>query len=159
MILLLVLAGLVGRHKARGEAFHITSDEVLTWNQIYAEMVRAAGLRDPQILKVPTEFACQICPALRERLPADKALTGIFDNAKIKRIVTGIFLPQKLPHRYRGIHCMVPCRSKPAEDRHRNRFDFLCCLCSVAGTRRLASPAPRINPATPSEIRHCSWSS
>ena len=81
------LAGLVGRTEALGEAFHITSDEVLTWNQIYAEMVRAAGLHHPEILKIPTEFACQICPVLRERLPADKAEPGVFDNAKIKRFV------------------------------------------------------------------------
>ena len=81
------LAGLVDRADTLGEAFHITSDEVLTWNQIYAEIVRAAGVRNPEILKIPAEFACQLCPVLRERLPADKAEPGIFDNAKIKRFV------------------------------------------------------------------------
>jgi nucleoside-diphosphate-sugar epimerase len=81
------LAGLVGHPAALGEAFHITSDEVLTWNQIHAEIVRAAEIRDPEILKIPVEFACQLCPVLRERLPADKAEPGVFDNAKIKRFV------------------------------------------------------------------------
>ena len=81
------LAGLVGRDDVLGEAFHITSDEVLTWNQIYAEMIRAAGLRNPEVLKIPTAFACQVCPSLREKLPADKAEPGVFDNAKIKRFV------------------------------------------------------------------------
>ncbi|TAN37220.1 MAG: NAD-dependent epimerase/dehydratase family protein [Verrucomicrobia bacterium] len=81
------LAGLVGRDDALGEAFHITSDEVLTWNQIYAEVIRAAGVCDPKILKIPAEFICQICPPMTERLPADKAEPGVFDNAKIKRFV------------------------------------------------------------------------
>ena len=81
------LAGLVGRTETCGEAFHITSDEVLTWNQIYAEIVRAAGVRQAEILKIPTPFLCQVCPSLQEKLPADKAEPGVFDNAKIKRFV------------------------------------------------------------------------
>ena len=81
------LAGLVGRTETLGEAFHITSDEVLTWNQIYAELIRAAGVRDAQVLKIPSAFLCELLPALREKLPADKAEPGVFDNAKIKRFV------------------------------------------------------------------------
>jgi nucleoside-diphosphate-sugar epimerase len=81
------LAGLLGRAETLGEAFHITSDEVLTWNQIYAEICRAAGVRAPEILKIPTAFLCDLLPALREKLPADKAEPGVFDNAKIKRFV------------------------------------------------------------------------
>jgi len=38
------LGGLVGHADAVGEAFHITSDEVLTWNQIYAEIAAALGV-------------------------------------------------------------------------------------------------------------------
>ena len=41
------LAGLVGKTEAIGEAFHITSDEVLTWNQIYAEIAAALGVEVP----------------------------------------------------------------------------------------------------------------
>lgn len=81
------LAGLVGRNDVLGETFHITSDEVLTWNQIYAEIVRAAGVQAPNILKIPTQFICQVCPQMTERLPADKAEPGVFDNAKIKHFV------------------------------------------------------------------------
>ncbi|MCX7007997.1 MAG: NAD-dependent epimerase/dehydratase family protein [Kiritimatiellaeota bacterium] len=81
------LAGLLDRDETLGEAFHITSDEVLTWNQIYAEICRAAGVRQPEILKIPTPFLCELLPALREKLPADKAEPGVFDNAKIKRLV------------------------------------------------------------------------
>lgn len=38
------LVGLLGNKNAIGEAFHITSDEVLTWNQIFLELYDALGL-------------------------------------------------------------------------------------------------------------------
>jgi nucleoside-diphosphate-sugar epimerase len=81
------LAGLVGNERAVGEAFHITSDEVLTWNQIYAEIAIALGVNDPQVVKVPTEFICQHVPQLIGNLKGDKSHPGVFDNSKIKRFV------------------------------------------------------------------------
>ncbi len=81
------LGGLVGQADAVGEAFHITSDEVLTWNQIYAEIAAALGVESPEILKVPTDFICRVAPRLTGTLQGDKAHPGVFDNAKIKRFV------------------------------------------------------------------------
>ena len=81
------LAGLVGNDKAIGEAFHITGDEVLTWNQIYMEIAVAVGAKSPQIAKIPTDFICKIAPELTGNLKGDKAHPGVFDNSKIKRFV------------------------------------------------------------------------
>jgi nucleoside-diphosphate-sugar epimerase len=81
------LAGLLGKAEAIGEAFHITSDEVLTWNQIYAEIAAALGVQSPQIVKVPTDFICQVAPQMTGTLKGDKAHPGVFDNSKIKRFV------------------------------------------------------------------------
>jgi nucleoside-diphosphate-sugar epimerase len=81
------LAGLVGNTQSVGEAFHITSDEVLTWNEICAEIAAALGVTSPKIVKIPTEFLCRVIPRLRGTLQGDKAHPGIFDNAKIKRFV------------------------------------------------------------------------
>jgi nucleoside-diphosphate-sugar epimerase len=81
------LAGLIGNEKAIGEAFHITGDEVLSWNQIYAEIANAVGAKSPQIVKVPTDFICKIAPELTGNLKGDKAHPGVFDNSKIKRFV------------------------------------------------------------------------
>jgi nucleoside-diphosphate-sugar epimerase len=81
------LAGLVGNEKAIGEAFHITSDEVLTWNQIYGEIADAVGAKSPQILKIPTDFVCKIAPELTGNLKGDKVHPGVFDNSRIKRFV------------------------------------------------------------------------
>lgn len=81
------LAGLVGNNNAIGEAFHITSDEVLTWNQIYAEIAEAVGAKSPQIVKVPTDLICKVAPELTGNLKGDKSHPGVFDNSKIKRFV------------------------------------------------------------------------
>ena len=81
------LAGLVGHPRSLGEAFHITSDEALTWNQIYAEVVAALGVTSPTIVPIPVEFICQAAPRLNGTLRGDKAHPGIFDNQKIKRFV------------------------------------------------------------------------
>jgi len=81
------LAGLVGRDDALGQAFHITSDEVLTWNQIYEAIAEALGVESPQVVQVPTDFICQVVPQLSGNLKGDKSHPAIFDNSKIKRFV------------------------------------------------------------------------
>jgi nucleoside-diphosphate-sugar epimerase len=81
------LAGLVGNPRAIGEAFHITSDEALTWYQIVAEIAAALGVQSPAILKIPTEIICQAAPHLVGNLKGDKSHPGVFDNSKIKGFV------------------------------------------------------------------------
>ena len=80
------LAGLVGNEKAIGEAFHITSDEALTWNQIYAEIGEALQVK-PVIEKIPVDFICERFPDMSQGLKGDKVHPAIFDNSKIKRFV------------------------------------------------------------------------
>ena len=82
-------AGLVGNEAALGEVVHITSDEVLTWNQIYREAARAFGAERPVIEKIPLDFLCRVEPSLEAKLRGDKANPAVFDNAKIKRLVPG----------------------------------------------------------------------
>ncbi|MEY2429226.1 MAG: hypothetical protein QOJ40_2111 [Verrucomicrobiota bacterium] len=81
------LSGLIANDKALGEAFHITSDEVLTWNQIYAEIGAALGAKSRTVVQIPTEFICETAPELTGTLKGDKAHPGVFDNSKIKRFV------------------------------------------------------------------------
>ena len=81
------LEGLVGNPAARGEAFHITSDEALTWNQIYNEIGAALGVGPPEIAQIPTEFICQEVPEWTGNLKGDKAHPAVFDNDKVKRLV------------------------------------------------------------------------
>ena len=80
------VAGLVGREEALGEAFHITSDEALTWPQIIRETGAALGV-EPNIVPVPTDFICGVLPELKGNLKGDKANSLVFDNSKLIRIV------------------------------------------------------------------------
>ncbi len=80
------LLGLLGRPDALGEAFHITSDEVLTWNQIYQETGRALGL-EPDFVHVSSELIAAYDPEMVGSLLGDKIHSLVFDNRKIKRFV------------------------------------------------------------------------
>jgi nucleoside-diphosphate-sugar epimerase len=82
------LVGLLGLESAVGEAFHITSDEVLTWNQIYGALADAAGCV-ANVAYIPTSDIVASEPSLEGTLKGDKALDTVFDNAKIKRFVPG----------------------------------------------------------------------
>jgi len=81
------LAGLIGNEKATGETFHITSDEALSWNQIYREIAAALGVPAPVIEKIPVDFICKNFPDLTGGIKGDKAEPGVFDNSKIKKFV------------------------------------------------------------------------
>lgn len=78
--------GLLGNRHALGEAFHITSDELLTWNQIFEIAARAA--RAPlNFVHIPSDFCAAFDSTLGASLLGDKAHSMIFDNSKIRRIV------------------------------------------------------------------------
>ena len=78
---------LLGNPRAIGETFHITSDELLTWNQIFTIVARAAGVEQPRLMHVPSEVIARYDPEWGAGLLGDKAHSVIFDNSKIKRFV------------------------------------------------------------------------
>jgi len=80
------LVGLLGNSKAIGETFHITSDETLSWNQIYLEVYQALGL-EPNVIHVPSDLIAAYWPDAVGSLIGDKANSVVFDNSKIKRFV------------------------------------------------------------------------
>jgi nucleoside-diphosphate-sugar epimerase len=80
------LVGLLGRELAVGHAFHITSDEVLTWDAIYTEAAHAAGV-EPRIVHMASDWLAARHPPFEGTLLGDKAHSAVFDNSKIKRFV------------------------------------------------------------------------
>jgi len=80
------LIGLLGQASAIGEAFHITSDQVLSWNQIYLEAYQALG-REPNVIHIPSDFIAAFDEHAVGTLIGDKANSVVFDNSKIKRFV------------------------------------------------------------------------
>src|SRR6185369_14397856 len=73
------LIGLFGNPATLGEAFHITSDEVLTWNQIFAQAAEAAGARAARFVHIPSDFIIACVPAVEGTLLGDKAISTVFD--------------------------------------------------------------------------------
>ncbi|MEZ5426296.1 MAG: SDR family oxidoreductase [Pyrinomonadaceae bacterium] len=82
------LIGLLGNSHAIGEVFHITSDEVLTWNRIFELVARAFGL-ETDIIHVPSDVIARYHEDWGAGLLGDKSHSMIFDNSKIKRVVPG----------------------------------------------------------------------
>jgi nucleoside-diphosphate-sugar epimerase len=77
---------LLGSTRTIGEAFHITSDDVLTWNQIMLILARAAGT-EPKIVHVPSEVIAAFDPVWGDALLGDSAHSMIFDNSKLRSVV------------------------------------------------------------------------
>ena len=81
--------GLMGNAHAIGESFQITSDETLTWNQIYEAIADALGV-DYIPYYVSSEFLASVSDYdYFGSLLGDKSNSVVFDNSKIKRVVPG----------------------------------------------------------------------
>jgi nucleoside-diphosphate-sugar epimerase len=78
--------GLLGNSRAIGDTFQITSDEWLTWNQIFAIMADAAGT-EMQMVHIPSDFINDFDKNWGAGLLGDKAHSMIFDNSKLRRLV------------------------------------------------------------------------
>jgi len=74
---------LLGEKKAYGEAYHITSDFVFTWEQIYEFLCEALG-KKPNPIHIPTDFIVHYLPEFSGDLYGDKMYSAIFDNAKVQ---------------------------------------------------------------------------
>jgi nucleoside-diphosphate-sugar epimerase len=80
--------GLVGNSNAIGNAFHIASDEVLTWEQIYQTIAEGLGV-EAKVVHIPSDFIARVEPELAGTLLGDKMWSAVFDNSKIKSFVPG----------------------------------------------------------------------
>jgi nucleoside-diphosphate-sugar epimerase len=85
--------GLMGHQQSIGHSFHITSDELLNWNQIYQAVAEAAGV-ELKAVHLSSDFICKEADKMgqewmRGNLWGDKANSVIFDNSKIKQFVPG----------------------------------------------------------------------
>jgi nucleoside-diphosphate-sugar epimerase len=78
--------GLLGHPAAIGDSFHITSDEWLSWNQIYTWVAAAAGV-EPRLVHVPSQAIAAADPDWGAGLLGDKAHSMIFDNSKVRALV------------------------------------------------------------------------
>jgi nucleoside-diphosphate-sugar epimerase len=82
------LVGLLGNPRAIGETFHITGDDVYTWDQIHTIIADALGV-PAQLVHIPSELYPVVAPDWfwSDLLVGDLAHSAVFDNSKIKRFV------------------------------------------------------------------------
>lgn len=78
--------GLIGNPRTFGQAFHITTDEVLTWNEIYRTIAEELGV-EANLVHIPSDFIARVAPDLAGTLWGDKTWSVVFDNTKIKTLV------------------------------------------------------------------------
>jgi len=86
------LVGLLGNPAAIGEDFHITGDDVLSWNQIHGYVADAAGVSrdalEAQTVYVPTEVLIRFDrDAFEGPIKGDKMNAGVFDTSKLRSAV------------------------------------------------------------------------
>ncbi len=79
---------LLAHPRTLGEAFHITSDDVLTWNQITEALAAAAGCT-ADIVHVPSDLIAAADPDWGAGLLGDKSHSLVFDNSKLRSVVPG----------------------------------------------------------------------
>ncbi|HEY3732588.1 MAG TPA: NAD-dependent epimerase/dehydratase family protein [Streptosporangiaceae bacterium] len=116
------LVGLLGNPRAIGEVFHITSDDVYTWDQIYSIVADALGV-EARIVHIPSEDILAAAPDWfwSELIIGDLSHSAVFDNSKIRQFVPD-FAPRLTFHaaaadlvRWRAEHAS-DCRPAAAVD-------------------------------------------
>ena len=115
--------GLMGSSRAIGEAYHITSDEWLTWNQIHEILAAAAGVQ-PKLVHIPSDLIAAYDPIWGDSLLGDKAHSFILDNSKIKRVVPDLVCTTPFS---RGAEQIIAWhRADPARQKVDENFNAIC---------------------------------
>jgi nucleoside-diphosphate-sugar epimerase len=126
--------GLLGNPHALGEAFHITSDELLSWNQIH-ELIAAAAGAEAKLVHVPSSVINAFDPRWGASLLGDKAHSMIFDNSKIKSVVPEF--SATIPYREGAREVMAWYDADPARRTVDAEFDALTDRIIAAQARAL----------------------
>jgi len=74
----------VGNETAYGETYHVTSEEVITWNQYYEVVAEALDAPEPDLVHIPTEQLLEADPERRHLLENHSYYSTVFDNTKAK---------------------------------------------------------------------------
>ena len=77
---------LLGHPRTLGEAFTLTSQDVLTWDQITRALAAAAGV-EARIVHVPSDQIAALDARWGASLLGDKTWSSVFDTAKLRALV------------------------------------------------------------------------
>lgn len=130
--------GLMANPHAIGNAFHITTDESMTWNQIYQTIAEALG-KPLNALHVASDFLAAHGENydFRGELLGDKASVVVFDNSKIKRLVPDFICTISMAEGLRqAVHYMLAHPESQTPD-----WDFDSWCDRIADSMRAADKA------------------
>ena len=135
-------AGLMGNVHALGETYHITSDESLTWNQIYEAIGRALGVK-VKTVHIASETLARLGADWEGALLGDKSNTVIFDNSKLKRAVPQFMCTTRYDQGVR--ECIAYIDSHPECQKTDPAFDAWCDRV-IEAYQQLEAALPRFEP-------------
>ena len=116
--------GLMGNAHAIGEAFQITSDETLTWNQIYESIAKVLGV-EYKPYYVASEFLAAVSDYdFTGSLTGDKSNSVVFDNSKLKKAVPGFVCNYRFDQGVRKV--IENCLAHPELQVEDKEFDDFC---------------------------------
>jgi nucleoside-diphosphate-sugar epimerase len=116
--------GLMGNLHSIGESIQITSDETLTWNQIYQSIADALGVKLNAVYASSAFLDACSSQDFRGSLIGDKANSVVFDNSKLKRLVPGFVASIRFDEGIRQtIKYVLEHRENQVEDKE---FDVWC---------------------------------
>ncbi|MDR3563066.1 MAG: NAD-dependent epimerase/dehydratase family protein [Negativicutes bacterium] len=107
-----------GNAKTHGEVYHIASDEVHVWDDLYLEFGRIVGI-EPKIVHIPSELLRQADPGLFSHLWYEKTYAGLFDISKFKAANPGYKMDVTLSEGIKGIAAWFEAEANkvdPAKD-------------------------------------------
>jgi nucleoside-diphosphate-sugar epimerase len=136
------LVGLLGHDGAIGESVHITSDEILTWNQIHEILARAAGA-EAHLVHVPSSIIAAYDSDWGASLLGDKSHSMVFDNTKIRRLVPSYCA--EIPFHRGAEEIMAWYDEEPARRSVDARFDRL--VDEIIAAHTSAWPKALVNAA------------
>ncbi len=113
---------LLGDLNAVAETFHITSDMLLTWNQIFEITARAFGVSNVNLVHVPSEVIARYDADWGASLLGDKMYSVIFDNSKIKSFVPDF--NAEIPFS-EGVKDLVEWYKMPENQQFDKKFDSI----------------------------------
>lgn len=119
--------GLMGNRHAIGEAFQITGDEILTWDQIHQTIADALGV-ELKPYHVSSDFLSEVGKKcgydFTGSLLGDKAVSVAFDNSKLKRLVPQ--MTTNVPF-HKGVRMSLDyCLAHPEQYEEDPEFDAFC---------------------------------
>ena len=116
--------GLLGNFSAIGHAFHITSDEALTWDNIMSIQAEILGV-EPNLIHIPSDFIGSVFPEYRGPLLGDKAESVVFNTAKIKRFVPSFICTTPFSLGARMAIEKLLAGERSVDDEYNRKMDYL----------------------------------